>query len=217
MSCRWCPLDDLQSLWRNGWVLSKKSCKNLFHSRHSSRKSAWPLGAWKRCTKTPFRRKRSRWTTEGSQNAIQSAEESCFLPTKAAPGAVATVQHVWLEIGLYFTACGEMAEYVMPPQLIICTYRANVETRRKTYLWWRWRRNVSFSISASLSLFSALTLYSHAHLWSIKLSLKKKKTGWTSNAVHATFLFTNLFDFFVKSVSYSICHKLSGKTPYVLV
>ena len=30
MSCRWCPLDDLQSLWRNGWVLSKKSCKNLF-------------------------------------------------------------------------------------------------------------------------------------------------------------------------------------------
>ena len=28
------------------------------------------------------------------------------------------------------------------------------------------RRNVSFSISASLSLFSALTLYSHAHLWS---------------------------------------------------
>ena len=63
-------------------------------------KNAWPLGAWKRCTKTPFRRKRSRWTTEVSQNAIQSAEESCFLPTKAAPGAVATVQHVWLEIGL---------------------------------------------------------------------------------------------------------------------
>ena len=29
----------------------------------------------------------------------------------------------------------------------------------------------SFSISASLSLFSALTLYSHAHIWSIKLSL----------------------------------------------
>ena len=40
--------------------------------------------------------------------------------------------------------------------------------------WWRWRRNVSFSISASLSLFSALTLYSHAHLWSIKLSLKMR-------------------------------------------
>ena len=64
-------------------------------------KNAWPLGAWKRSTKTPFRRKRSRWTTEVSQNAIQSAEESCFLPTKAAPGAVATVQHGWLEIGLY--------------------------------------------------------------------------------------------------------------------
>ena len=30
MSCRSCPLDDLQSLWRNGSVLSKKSCKNLF-------------------------------------------------------------------------------------------------------------------------------------------------------------------------------------------
>ena len=30
MSCRSCPLDDLQSMWRNGWVLSKKSCKNLF-------------------------------------------------------------------------------------------------------------------------------------------------------------------------------------------
>ena len=30
MSCRSCPLDDPQSLWRNGWVLSKKSCKNLF-------------------------------------------------------------------------------------------------------------------------------------------------------------------------------------------
>ena len=39
---------------------------------------------------------------------------------------------------------------------------------------WRWRRNVSFSISASLSLFSAPTLYSHAHLWSIKLSLKMR-------------------------------------------
>ena len=40
--------------------------------------------------------------------------------------------------------------------------------------WWRWRRNVSFSISASLSLFSALTLYSHAHLWSIKLFFKMR-------------------------------------------
>ena len=30
MSCRSCPLDDPQSLWRNGWVLFKKSCKNLF-------------------------------------------------------------------------------------------------------------------------------------------------------------------------------------------
>ena len=38
--------------------------------------------------------------------------------------------------------------------------------------WWRWRRNVSFSLSASLSLFSALTLSSHAHLWSLKLSLR---------------------------------------------
>ena len=43
-----------------------------------------------------------------------------------------------------------------------------------SHWWWRWRRNVSFSISASLSLFSALTLYSHAHLWSIKLSLKMR-------------------------------------------
>ena len=31
-----------------------------------------------------------------------------------------------------------------------------------------------FSLSASLSLFSALTLSSHAHLWSLKLSLKVK-------------------------------------------
>ena len=38
--------------------------------------------------------------------------------------------------------------------------------------WWCWRRNVSFSLSAYLSLFSALTLFSHAHLWSLKLSLK---------------------------------------------
>ena len=30
MSCRAYPLDHLQSLWRNGWVLSKKICKNLF-------------------------------------------------------------------------------------------------------------------------------------------------------------------------------------------
>ena len=50
-----------------------------------------------------------------------------------------------------------------------------------------------------------------------KTYLEKKKTGWTSNAVHATFLFTNLFDFCFKSVSRSICHKLSGETPYVLV
>ena len=40
--------------------------------------------------------------------------------------------------------------------------------------WWRWRRNVSFSLSASLSLFSALTVSSHAHLWSLKLSLKMR-------------------------------------------
>ena len=30
MSCPSCPLDNLQSLWRNGWVLSTKSCKKLF-------------------------------------------------------------------------------------------------------------------------------------------------------------------------------------------
>ena len=30
-----------------------------------------------------------------------------------------------------------------------------------------------FSLSASLSLFSALTLFSHAHLWSLKLSLSR--------------------------------------------
>ena len=35
-------------------------------------------------------------------------------------------------------------------------------------------KNVSFSLSASLSLFSALTLFSHAHLWSLKLSLKMR-------------------------------------------
>ena len=90
----------------------RRAAKIFSHSRHSSRKNAWPLGAWKRCTKTPFRRERSRWTTEVSQNAIQPAEESCFLPTKAAPGAVATVQHVWLEIGLYashhFAPCRSM-------------------------------------------------------------------------------------------------------------
>ena len=33
--------------------------------------------------------------------------------------------------------------------------------------------HVSFSLSASLSLFSALTLFSHAHLWSLKLSLNQ--------------------------------------------
>ena len=103
MSCRSCPLDDLQSLWRNDWLLSKKSCKNLFpQPTLFQKKNAWPLGAWKRCTRTPFRRKRSRWTTEVSQNTIQSPEESCFLPIKAAPGAVATVQHVWLEIGPFY-------------------------------------------------------------------------------------------------------------------
>ena len=45
------------------------------------------------------------------------------------------------------------------------------QVKPKTRMLHRWRRNVSFSISASLSLFSALTLYSHAHLWSMKLSL----------------------------------------------
>ena len=35
-------------------------------------------------------------------------------------------------------------------------------------------RKTSFSLSASLSLFSALTLFSHAHLWSLKLSLKMR-------------------------------------------
>ena len=34
--------------------------------------------------------------------------------------------------------------------------------------------SLSLSLSASLSLFSALTLFSHAHLWSLKLSLKMR-------------------------------------------
>ena len=48
------------------------------------------------------------------------------------------------------------------------------EKRDRTDWWWCWRRNVSFPLSAVLSLFSALTLFSHAHLWSLKLSLKMR-------------------------------------------
>ena len=51
-----------------------------------------------------------------------------------------------------------------------CTHTAQL----RSDWWWRWRRNVSFSLSASLSLFSAPTLSSHAHLWSLKLSLKMR-------------------------------------------
>ena len=54
--------------------------------------------------------------------------------------------------------------------------------------WWRWRRNVSFSLSASLSLFSALTLSSHAHLWSLKLSLKMRVS---SNELFSTLKMDN--------------------------
>ena len=54
--------------------------------------------------------------------------------------------------------------------LLNCTHTAQL----RSDWWWRWRRNVSFSLSASLSLFSALTLFSHAHLWSLKLSLKMR-------------------------------------------
>ena len=36
------------------------------------------------------------------------------------------------------------------------------------------RERNSLSLSASLSLFSPLTLFSHAHLWSLKLSLKMR-------------------------------------------
>ena len=36
-----------------------------------------------------------------------------------------------------------------------CTHTAQL----RSDWWWRWRRNVSFSLSASLSLFSALTLF----------------------------------------------------------
>ena len=73
-----------------------------------------------------------------------------------------------------------------------CTHTAQL----RSDWWWRWRRNVSFSLSASLSLFSALTLSSHAHLWSLKLSLKmrvssdelfstlKKCTFFTSSEIH---------------------------------
>ena len=35
-------------------------------------------------------------------------------------------------------------------------------------------KRLFLSLSASLSLFSALTLFSHAHLWSLKLSLKMR-------------------------------------------
>ena len=35
-------------------------------------------------------------------------------------------------------------------------------------------KRLFLSLSASLSLFSALTLSSHAHLWSLKLSLKMR-------------------------------------------
>ena len=49
---------------------------------------------------------------------------------------------------------------------------ANAPTGKWTWSpdwWWRWRRNVSFSfsLSAFLSLFSAFTLFSRAHNWSL--------------------------------------------------
>ena len=43
----------------------------------------------------------------------------------------------------------------------------------------------SLSLSASLSLFSALTLFSHAHLWSLKLSLKMRVS---SNELFSTLM-----------------------------
>ena len=60
--------------------------------------------------------------------------------------------------GLQPTCYGlaKMSALVRPPSLFDSDW------------WWRWRRNVSFSLSASLSLFSDLTLSSHAHLWSLK-------------------------------------------------
>ena len=79
---------------------ARRAKKIFSQSRHSARQDTRPHGTWKRCTRTPFRGKRSRWTAEVSQKAIRPAEESCFLPTTAAPDAIATVQYVWLEICL---------------------------------------------------------------------------------------------------------------------
>ena len=44
-----------------------------------------------------------------------------------------------------------------------CTHTAQL----RSDWWWRWRRNVSFSLSAFLSLFSAFTLFSRAHIGSV--------------------------------------------------
>ena len=83
--------------------------------------------------------------------------------------------------------------------------------------WWRWRRNVSFSISASLSLFSALTLYSHAHLWSIKLSMKMRvssnelfstlKSRLTVPTLSAAATKVRIF----LLLTYGICQSITGK------
>ena len=59
------------------------------------------------------------------------------------------------------------------------------------------RRNVSFSLSASLSLFSALTLSSHAHLWSLKLSLKMRVS---SNELFSTLKKIKCFCIFLERV-----------------
>ena len=71
----------------------------------------------------------------------------------------------------------------------ISNHDQNTNANVQSDWWWRWRRNVSFSLSASLSLFSALTLSSHAHLWSLKLSLKMRVS---SNELFSTLKYSRV-------------------------
>ena len=64
---------------------------------------------------------------------------------------------------------------------------------------------VSFSLSAVLSLFSALTLFSHAHLWSLKLSLKMRVS---SKELFSTLKVTGRAEVVVNHLSSR--HKLSS-------
>ena len=110
------------------------------------------LGLW---PATPLVQKKTftmNYRGQSKRHPICRGNYGCFLPTKAAPGAVATVQHVWLEIGFIYSRHFFNETHVFPSVMILFL-RKFVRKYSRYYLFWRSSWAVSCTFSPDVSFF----------------------------------------------------------------